>query len=107
MQAQVVLMRPDGTSVLDCVEPLTAENIERFKVDDEAIATVARSLEELGFELGSTGPFGLSIQADASLFERVFGLQASSREARGDQIPASLRKWVVSVTPSEPPEMFR
>lgn len=122
--AQVILYAADGSSILDSPEPITAQNIAKYRVSPEVIAEASHKLEQLGFKVVQAGPTSLSIASDKALFERVFqtklevggkkamdtkvsGVEAYYYEATEPvKIPGELRPLVAGVLLPTPPELF-
>jgi hypothetical protein len=87
--AQIVLRSPDGSSVLDAPQPITAETIARYRVGEEMIQRASTALEKLGFKVLEPGPTGITISGNRLLFERTFDtvLQEKENVARGRSTP--------------------
>jgi hypothetical protein len=107
-----VLLRPaaGGTH-----EGVTAETVERYQPDPDAVERARRFFEAAGFELGpAVGP-SFSITGPRELFEQTFGTQLEDDEALGikasgggvelplQAIPPELTGSLQAVTFTPPP----
>lgn len=122
--AQVILRSRAGLSVLEATEPITAENVAKYKVDEAVIQEASRKLLTYGIKVEAAGPHSLSISSDKTLFERVFHTRLEARstgpegaeisggaaffyEAKDPiEIPDDLSSLVSGVVLSTPPELF-
>ena len=122
--AQVVLRSPDGSSILEASQPITAENIARYRVGVEVMERASTALEKLGFEVLEAGPTGFTMSGSRALFERTFDtvLEENAATARsmlaGDPnrprfvplrpltIPAELSSLIAGVVMPGPPELM-
>ena len=122
--AQVVLRAADGSSILESDEPMTAELVERYKINDDRLRVAREKLSGHGFDVMAAGPFSLSIRGDKRKFEEVFGTRLQERQIEPAQpgatddlktffepqapveVPADLAPFVATVTFPTPPELF-
>lgn len=74
-----MLRMPDGSSIADVSEPITAENVDRYQVDDEVVREAARRLTSLGFTVSESAPATLTIIARKNVFEETFGTSFTER----------------------------
>jgi carbamoylphosphate synthase large subunit len=121
---EVILRNEDGSSVLDSREPITAENIGKYRVNEDVATRASQMLENLGFEVVQKGPTSVTISGDKQLFEDRFqtSLQVGSgdvvRSEIGDvrvpyyvpktplYIPQELAPLVADVVIPTPPQYF-
>ena len=116
--AQVVLRGPDGSSILEASQPITAATIARYRVGTDTIQRASIALENLGFKVLAPGPTGFMISGSRALFERVFDtvLQENITRARPGTaprfvalrpliIPAELSSVIAAVVMPVPPEL--
>ncbi len=117
--AQVILKKADGTSILDTVEPMTAQTIGKYKPGDREFEEASTNLEALGFAVVSKGPVGLTISGEKILFESVFHTKLQQHEAEEKMIeatlysastpfiiPKELSHLIAEVSLPSPPQLF-
>lgn len=122
--AEVILRKTDGSSILDAEEGITAKTIAKYRVEEKVIKEASERLEELGFEVVQTSPFGLTVSANKALLEKVFNttLEIERRQVISTggasvektyykavvpiQVPANLSSLIADVTLPIPPEYF-
>ena len=117
--AHVILRRRNGSSILEATDPITSENVTKYKVDEGIIKEASAKLSAYGFEIGEGGPYSLSITGDKRLFERVFrvrltakksaepGIQATFYEVEEPiQVSDELSALIADVALTRPPELF-
>jgi hypothetical protein len=63
--AQVVLRGPDGSSILEASQPITAATIAKHRIGTETIQRASIALENLGVKVLAPGPTGLTYPAAA------------------------------------------
>jgi hypothetical protein len=122
--AEVILRSADGSSILEAKEPITAENIARYRIGKEVIEEASQKLEELGFEALQGGPTGLTISGDKARFEDVFqttltaqstGIMETKVSGAGAayyettepiKVPEDLSYLIADVVFATPPQFF-
>ena len=117
--AQAILRRRNGSSILEATEPITSENVAKYKVDEGITQEASAKLSAYGFEIGEAGPYSLSITGEKQLFERVFrtrltakksaepGIQATFYEVEEPiKVPDELSALIADVALTRPPELF-
>jgi hypothetical protein len=118
--AEVVLRAEDGSSIVSSAEPVTAESVERFKINAKQVLQAREHLLAYGFKVEAAGPFSFSISCEKEAFERVFKteLRAVTKEDSliGNmtfykvlspiRIPEGLASFVSAVTLPVPPDLF-
>jgi hypothetical protein len=123
VMAEVILRSVDGSSILEAEEPITAENVDKYRVEQEVIEEASMELAALGFEVQQVGPVSLTISGDKVVFENVFqttleaqdvemateisGAEASYYEAIAPiKVPEDLSHLIAAVVLSIPPQFF-
>jgi hypothetical protein len=117
--AQVVL-RPASGKAFDGQTAITAENIAEYLPAPQTVSEAQRAFAEAGFEVSPAVGMSFSITAPASTFEKVFKVKllpderggVKARTKRGepgyelplDALPNELKRHVVAVTFTPPPE---
>lgn len=117
--AQAILLRRDGSSILEATQPVTSETVAMYKVEEELVREASAKLSAYGFEIGEAGPYSLSIAGGKKLFERVFrtrlmamkstepGIQTKFYKAEEPiKVPAELSALIADVALARPPELF-
>jgi hypothetical protein len=122
--ARVVLRNPDGSSILDATQPITAETIAKYRVGEEVVQRASVALEKLGFKILEAGPTGLTISGDRALFERIFHTVLQENTSRAPsalapraakprfaplqplRIPDELASVIAAVVMPAPPELM-
>jgi hypothetical protein len=122
--AQVVLRAPDGSSILDAGQPITASTIARYRVGAEIVQRASTALEKLGFKVLESGPTGFTISGERPLFEQTFDTVLQENFARTQpalgaapvqlrftalrrlSIPAKLSSLIAGVVMPAPPELM-
>lgn len=104
--AQVVLRSPDGSSILDATQPITAETIARYRVGEEVVRRASGALERLGFKVLAPGPTGFTISGSRALFEQVFDtvLQESADRGQSALEPGKVQPRFVPLRPLRIPD---
>jgi hypothetical protein len=118
LSAQVALKPASGRSI-DGHTVITSENIREYLPSPETVRAAQRAFVDAGFDVASPVGTSFSITAPASTFEKVFKVRLES-DARGSarvastdktdyELPLSglaesLRKIVIAVTFSPPPD---
>jgi len=69
--AQVVLLSPQGKSIVEEYPPATTTTIEHLKPSNNAVTEAAPILQQMGFTCTPSYPT-LSISGPISLFEKTF-----------------------------------
>ena len=118
--AQVVVRSPDGSSILEVSQPITAATIAKYRVGAEMIQRASTALENLGFKVLAPGPTGFTISGNRALFERIFDTVLQEDTARGRPapaqrftalqplvIPVELSSLIAAVVMPVPPELTR
>jgi hypothetical protein len=116
--AQVVVRSPDGSSILEAPQPITAATIAKYRVGAEMIQRASTALESLGFKVLAPGPTGFTLSGNRALFERIFDtiLQEDVTHARPTPaprfaalrpltIPAELSSLIAAVVLPVPPDL--
>ena len=108
--AQLVMKRPDGTSILDTGEAMTSDNARSFDVTEERAGDIRKRLEEIGFTITSGNLNTLSISGPKELFAEVFGIEAaapaSGTSAHATRFPVELADCVADVFVPPAPTLF-
>ena len=117
--ARAILRRRNGLSILETTEPITTENVAKYKLDEGITQQASAKLSAYGFEVGEAGPYSLSITGEKQLFERVFrtrliakqsaesAIQATFYEVEKPiNIPDELSTMIADMAPTRSPELF-
>jgi len=110
VNAQLVMKRKDGTSILDAKSAVRAETVGKFDVSEDREADIRQRVEALGFTVTAGDRNTLSISGPRELFAKIFGFEAAG-EASGEgthatKIPPELADGVADVIVTPPPEFF-
>lgn len=108
--AQVVLKRPDGTSILDAREALTASVIDKYRVPPETSEAAGKALEALGFRVTGGDGTTMSIEGSRSAFASVFGLEVGADTAgvaaHATRLPDEVSDLIADVMVTPGPQFF-
>ncbi|WP_424928239.1 hypothetical protein [Amaricoccus tamworthensis] len=104
INAQLVMIRDDGSSILEDGPSLKDTSPERR-------TAISARLESLGFQVVTGDGNTLSISGSADRFAEVFGLDAKllhhGLAASASKIPEQLEPYVADVFVPPTPELFR
>jgi hypothetical protein len=113
VSAQVVLAAAGGARPGPRTH-ITTENIHEWIPSAETTARVSGELRDMGFEVGEPVGNNISIAGPVRLFEAVFGTKlrdadggvqfVNGYELAAEKIPRALRRQIVAVTFTPPPD---
>jgi hypothetical protein len=112
LNAELVMRREDGRSILDLEGPVTAGSEQREAGDlpPERIAEIRKRLEQAGFTVEGGNANTLSISGAPALFAEVFGLDpaapGATDGAHATRIRRDLEPFVAECFVTAPPDFF-
>ena len=111
ISAQVFLRSPQGRSFRECATGPLPDDLNVFRASPEATAEVRRHFEKLGFRVFEDDlHLALTIEAPATKFQEVFGIQPAGKEAALKASPLAtppeISALVDQIVLTSPPEYF-
>lgn len=105
MNAQAVIKRADGGSILSTDGPVTARTLKEVAVEPDRMDQARRRLEAQGFTVQTGDATSLSIEGPVTQFQAVFGVGPDDVEAEAT-VPDDLDDIVAGVIVPQAPELF-
>ena len=112
ISAELILKSKSGNT-LSTSEPVTSNNIEKYRPTQTTIDTAIKELKKLGFSVPQVG-VTISIVGTVKQFEKVFRINPRFIQAQNKVkvnqdavIPESLKNVVEKIVFPTPPEYFK